>query len=421
MIKFCIPITLCILLLLATDQGQAQPKLSFLDPNDHVVEIPFEISQNLIILPLRINGSKRMNFVLDSGLSSTLITELTGIDTVSLNFAKEVRLTGLGDGDAGLAYTSSGNEIRLETPDQNSRGIIGKNMNVYILTGDQFSLSRQLGLQVNGLVGSEFFHAFVVDIDYQHKLIRFIDPEHYTGPRRMRRYTEIPVNIVRQKAYVSAKLTQANNTSIDLQLLMDTGASLAMWMAPFTDPNIRVPNLTIPALLGQGLNGEISGCYGRVKSLQLGQYTMENPIIAYPDSSSVSSMMTETTRNGSLGNDIMRRFRLIFDYPHNRVFLKPNGNFREPFSYNSSGMELEKPYYELPYYVVYHVMEGSPAQIAGVQRGDQLIMINYNLTHSMTLDEINSILHGHESKTIKIRVLRDQEEFKMRFKLNSAL
>lgn len=406
---------------LASVPALSQNSLFINDPEEVSFEIPFKMSQNLIILPVRINGSAPMNFVLDSGISSTIITELTGVDTVSLQYVREITLAGLGSGDPGTAYASTGNTFTIDHPTHPGSNITGNNHDIYILTKDHFNLSKQLGMQINGLIGATFFTSFIVEINYTDQLITFHDPDRFHINRKYRRYQEFPLEMIGKKAFINATLIQYPDRQIDIKLLIDTGASLALWIAAHSNPDIKIPDQTIPAMLGQGLSGTIAGVNARVKGLEFAGHKFKYPIVSFPDSSSVSGMMKEYQRNGSLGNDLLRRFNIIFDYPHNRILFKPNNSINDAFSYNKSGMEIEKPYYKVPIYTVFDVVADSPADKAGIKMGDQLEMINYLLVKNLQMDEINSILHGHNGQSIRIRIMRNGESLKFRFRLHGDI
>lgn len=409
------------LIFLGLKYGYCQGSLRFADPNEHSFTMPFTLSQNLIILPVRINGSVPLNFVLDSGLASTIITELTGVDTLALRYVRELTLAGLGSGQPGRAYASTGNTLSLGYPSNNGPAILGENMDVYVLAEDHFNLSKQLGLQVNGLIGSDFFTSFVIEISYSERLIRFHHPDHFIPGRKFRKYQEIPVELHGSKALVSGTLFQEEAPPVNVRLLLDTGASLSMWIATHSDSRIKTPKETIPALLGQGLNGPIGGINGRVPKFQFGTHSFTELVVSFPDSSSVVGLMEGMDRNGSLGNDILRRFYVVYDFPHNRLLIRPNKEINDPFSFNLSGMEIEKPYVNLPAYTVFSIIPGSPADIAGVETGDLLLMINHQLTRNLKIDDINSFLHGHKGNKIMLRLDRNGKSLKVRFRLHEKI
>jgi hypothetical protein len=398
-----------------------QAKMSFLSPSQDRFEVPFEVSQNLIIIPAKINGSQTMKFILDSGITKTIITEMTGVDTVPLNLVRDIKIEGLGEGDAITAWKSSDNRMIIESRYKSGEGLASRNMDVFVIPDNNLEFSRQFGLQINGLIGSDFFKNFVVEIDYTRKTVTFHRRDNYNFRRKTRRHSMVPLTIFQDRPYINVRVTQFDDSQINAKLLIDTGASMAMWLSVFSNDSIKLPEITYPAMLGQGLSGNIDGLNGRVKRVDIGKYQIKNPVVAFPDSAGISGMFREEGRNGTLGNEILKRFHVVFDYAGNRCFLKSNNLFRDPFNYNGSGLEIEKPFYNIPVYQVYHVVPGSPADSAGLRPGDQIEMINFIRAPGIELDQINSILYGNEGRSVKLTIRRGDERIKTRIILDDRL
>jgi hypothetical protein len=68
---------------------------------------------------------------------------------------------------------------------------------------------------------------------------------------------------------------------------------------------------------------------------------------------------------GLLGNDLLRRFNLIVNYPQREIHLMPNTHFPEPFDYAYTGMAT---YYLDGNIVVEDIVPGSPADKAGLNK-----------------------------------------------------
>jgi len=418
-----IPVVILLISLVSVNSGKTQnsAEFRFRLPTDHQLTLPLEISQNLMIITVRINRSQPLRLVLDSGINNTIVTELTGKDTVSLNFARKIKVTGLGDGTSSDAWFSASNSLVIDRADGSPGGIICESSEIYVLESNQFELSKQLGISVNGLIGSELFNRFTIKIDPEIKKITFFDRDHFNRDKKTRGYKKISLNVIDGKAYTDVTLIQQDGTEVKTRLLIDTGASLSLWVAPQADTLIHVPARTVKSLLGQGLNGEISGVNGRVKEARLGPFVFKKPLVSYPDSASLGGIYLNRDRHGSIGNDLLRRFTVIMDYAGDAMYLKPNSMFKAPFSYNRSGMEVEKPVKSLPMYTVYNVIPGSPAGQAGVKAGDVIEYINYKPAYNLYLDDINNILHGGEGKVVTFRIYRDGQSLRIRFKLEEKI
>jgi len=398
--------------------GQGPENYRFMPASLYSLSLPMEFSQNLMIIPVRVNQGETMRFVLDTGINNTIITELAGTDTVSLKFAREISVAGLGDGVPLEGWFSAGNRIVIPASEDGEENLICDSSNIFVLTTDHFQLTRQLGVRVNGLIGSGLFNQFLVKIDPETRIITLFDRDKVNLKRLTRSFQRIPLIISNGKAYADVVLTQEDGSELTARLLIDTGASLSFWISPEADSLIRVPSKTIRSFLGQGLNGEISGSIGRISQARLGPFSFKKPLVSYPDQESLGGIMLGHSRHGSMGNDILRRFTVIMDYPDRSLYLKPNRFFGAPFTYNRSGMEVEKPIPTFPIYSVYSVIEGSPADLAGVREGDVIEYVNYTPVLSLTLDDINNILHGEEGKTVTLKINRNGESFRLKINLD---
>lgn len=398
-----------------------QSTYRFKNPGNDRLTLPFEFSQNLIIIPARINHSEILQLVLDSGITNTIITGLAETDSIPFKTARKIKVGGLGDGTPIEAFYSKGNQIEIIHPEDTLLDITGSNLDIYLLETDQFELSRQLGVRVNGLVGSDLFENFIISIDPINKEITFYNRENYNFKKSTRSFSKVPLKIKNEKAYIDVGMLQENDSALTVKLLIDTGASLSFWIAPIADSSIVLPKETVRSLLGQGLNGAITGVNGRVKKAQIGPYIFKNPIVSYPDSSSVSGLTLNADRHGSLGNDILRRFSVIFDFQDSAIYLKPNKWFKTDFTYNRSGMDVEKPHPMIPVYSIFSIIPGSPADQAGLKPGDQIESINYLSAYHLRLDDINSILYGEGGKSVFLRIDRNGEKLKVKFHLEKKI
>ena len=62
---------------------------------------------------------------------------------------------------------------------------------------------------------------------------------------------------------------------------------------------------------------------------------------SFPDTLSTTNVDKNIGRGGSIGSDIIRRFTIVLDYKSNRVYLKKNSRFDDPFNINMSGIEIQ--------------------------------------------------------------------------------
>jgi membrane-associated protease RseP (regulator of RpoE activity) len=204
---------------------------------------------------------------------------------------------------------------------------------------------------------------------------------------------------------------------VPVKLLVDTGASDAIWLSEKSDERIDLPEKNIETFLGKGLNGNVYGSKGRIDGIWVGPLILSKPIVAFPNSELIEQLISTNDRNGTLGAEILRRFIVTLDYRNSRLTLRPTSRVKEDFNYNMSGMEVINPVPGLPIFTITDIRENSPAYFAGLKENDQILSLNWSNHKSMELNDINLLLQSRENKKIRVKVLRDGEEFKTSFEL----
>lgn len=417
------------------------------DANQDKVVIPFQLINNLIFIPIVVNGVE-LNFLLDTGVEETILLSLDDKSEVSFNNVKKIKLQGLGASEAIEGLQSTGNVLF-------SHGLKDANHELYIVLDQSFNFSSHIGIPVNGIIGYHFFRNYAVEINYDRKKIIVRRDLFKINKKLSKKYKFIPIEISKRKPYCNASV-EIESEKIDTKLLLDIGNSDALWIFQNANPNIKVPAKNFDDFLGKGFSGDINGKRTRISKFQISEFQFKNPVIAMPDTVSVKSVNMVQNRVGSVGGEIFRRFNLIFDYPNQKLFLRKSSNYNELFSYNKSGIELEnsgmqwvpetiklsttyqdntfdnagnkvgsanfKYKFELkPIYSIANIRAKSPAEIAGLKTEDVIISINNTSVTNFSLQKINQLLRPEEEKWLVIEVDRKGQILKFQFQLKDLL
>jgi hypothetical protein len=381
----------------------------FNDPRNKSITIDFKSASNLIIIPVRINDSDTLNFILDTGVRFPIITELPFVNKLNLNYMMPLKIKGLGEDQELTAYRSGNNTISLDR-------LTASNQEIQMIIDEHFQISHLLGIPVHGLIGFNLFKNFIVKIDYSAEKLTLYRPEHYKY-RDRRRDIILPLHFDDNKPFVRTSIVTENLKEVPVKLLVDTGASDALWLSEKSDERIELPDKYIETFLGRGLSGDLFGAKGRIDGIWVGPLVLSRPIVAYPNSELIDQLISNNDRNGTLGAEILRRFEVTLDYRNSRLTLRPTAKVNEDFSYNMSGMEVINPMPGLPVFTITNIREDSPAYYAGLKENDQILSLNSNHHKSLELNDINLLLQSRENKKIRITVLRDGEEYKTSFEL----
>ncbi len=421
----------------------------FLNKEKQIEDVNFQLINNIIVIPLEING-KILNFILDTGVNKTIVFNSSMVDTIISPLEKKYQLRGLGKGSPVNAIISSNNSLKL-------KNLEAVNKKIYIILKDDFDLSSKMGMTIHGVIGYDLLSNLILRIDYRSKKIRFYKPSTYNF-KKCYKCEVLPLTIFQNKPYIDVHLTIDDNSSnIPVKMLIDSGGSDALWLFEDSKDEIRTPDNYFVDFLGVGLSGTIYGKRSRISSLKLGKFTIHKPTVSFLDTLSTINARKFNERNGSIGTGVLKRFKVWIDYPNKRIMLKKNSSFSDHFNYNMTGIELvyngkvlvkeesrsfsdgleksseyNRPSHFIntitnyvfkfkPSFKINNVVKGSPADKAGVMKGDILLKINGKPVYNYKLDGIISIFQEKENKTIRLRVLRDNKTLTLEFKLKKIV
>ena len=404
---------LCIFFLFTTLSVYSQVLGFSLADGRRRVEIPIETHNNLVVVPVVLNGALPLKFILDTGVRTAILTQKTFSDILNLSYSRKYTISGPGGEQIIDAYIT--NNVSLELP-----GVTGRGHALLVLGQDYLELRNYLGTEVHGILGYELFSRFIIEIDYEKKILTLSLPRRF---KKRRRFQSIPIRIEDTKPYVTTPVVLSDGTQLTAKLLVDSGASHGLMLEPTSDPRIEVPDSAVSSVIGRGLGGEIIGKIGRIKSLKLGKYEIKNVIANFPDPNSYfdSLKLGATKRNGAIGGEILSRFTVIFNFPKEEMYLKKNSSFKKKFHYNLSGLTVKAKGSRLNVFEITHVTEKSVAYRAGVMEGDLVVSINGIHTKTLDLNTINGFLNNKPGKKINLVVDRNGQQMKFSFELTDPI
>lgn len=417
--------------------------------NKKRIVIPFKLINNLIFIPIKVNG-ETLTFLLDTGVEQTILFSLDDKQQVSLFHLQKINLKGLGSNDAVEAYKSSENKMEVDA-------YVDDEHEIYLILDQEFNFSSQVGIPVNGIIGYHFFKSHPIEIDYERKkIIVYSADNKKLSKKLMHNFKKDSIAIEENKPYYVSNVT-TTTLSYPSKMLLDTGNSDALWLFLNKPTQLQLPPKTIQDFLGRGFSGNVYGQRARIPSFTFGSTTFENGIGTFPDSTSIKSLNFVKDRAGSIGGEILSRFQIVFDYPNGKLYSKPNSKCNEPFNYNMSGIEVQhdglewvketyednqskgqtfyngytsdirvqdnlKIKFELkPVFRIYNVRADSPAAQAGLSAKDKIIAINKQKAHTLSIEKINEILKSEEGKTIEIVIERSSKVYTFKFQLKKIL
>lgn len=408
--RFLLILFICVLGL----SGIAQQTIGFVFPkkNQKKVSFKFEMYNNLIVIPVSINNFLSMKFIVDTGAEATVLTEKAFGDLVGLNYVREIHIAAPGIRDSVEAYVAT--NVTLGLPE----GITGERMSMLVLKEDYLGLQETLGDEIYGIIGYDIFKRFVVEIDYDDRKLTLHNSRKY----KPRKYFEaVDISLDDTKPYIRSNLTSTSGIGNSVKLMVDTGASHALLLDVHNTDDLSMPEETITARLGQGLGGEISGMIGRLNKYEIGRYGFDQVLVSIPYEGSYSNAIKRGSRHGTVGGELLSRFNPTFDYFEGKLYLAKSKSHTRDFEFDMSGMTLGVKKEFLDSLVVRHIKEDSPAGDVGIQEGDRVLSINGKSLYNSKLSELNALLRKKDGLLIKIRVYRDGNVHRYKFRLKRMI
>jgi hypothetical protein len=369
----------------------------FFNSRQRSIRIPVQISHNLVIVSMHIDDSPPLNFILDSGVGTTIITEPLIASVLGIDVHSRALIRGLGE--HGIIEAGLATGLTFSLP-----GLTAHNMNLIVLPENVLSFGEHFGFPVHGIIGNDLFKDHAVRINYQQKNITIYRHSTYRIPRRA---AIIPLEIKNNKPYIHVSATSFDGNPRDsLDLLVDLGASYPAYLNDqFRDLSLH----TIPSYLGKGISGELTGRMGRIRELNINGFKIKNPTIAFPEKDFSYILDMQHGWDGIIGGGILKRFHIIMDYPTQRLVIWRNSSFGKPFTTNLSGIEIIAFGSQYEQFVINYVRKNSVAHEQDIRVQDQLLMVNNKNVSQLGLDGILDILSDKPGQRISLQIKRGDQ------------
>lgn len=291
------PLVAALLHLLAPGPGWASEEgvlaeLPFLDPLSHDGPLyPGHVRIDLSARP-----GRPLPMLLDTGAAGTVMTPL---------YARALRIT-----------------VRKHKQGYYRRStILGRNLEFHVGTRSSETGSRT-GWEF-GLLGANFLREYVVEVDYQRKRVRFLDPSVWSVSEETAEPGEwvLPMGMTDNRPTVEIELGSGR-----AHFLMDTGATMDLMLS---EEKARELGIEIPAtaatVIGQNVLGRDRSASFFVSEVRVGGRAVPNVslVVTLREGSTFRTTNLAGADEALLGNTFLSRFRVRFDYPNGRVGLLP--------------------------------------------------------------------------------------------------
>lgn len=344
--------------------------------------VPFHGAGAWIYVNVTVNGHP-MHFVLDSNAGNFSVLTPDAAKAIDLNVTRShKRHIGAGAKASKIGFTNVKSLV------------IGGKVSILNQPFIVLHLPKIPGYPVDGLIGGTVLQHFVVQIDYANHKLTFIRPNTFDPSKAG---TVVPLKFTRG----GSPTVEGSIDGLSGRFVVDTGYGIA----PLTihSPFAKAHHLytryhaTPPVPVGSGVGGALMARIARGDTLTIGGVAVSNPVINL--SLATKGAFASKLFAGNIGGQILKRFTVTFDFPHKRMYLKPNQFYGKrmdsPFL-NRAGLRFKKSGRG---FSITWVMKGGPAAQTGVKKGDLITAVNEEPAYNINPDTFRKMLRNEAPGT----------------------
>lgn len=354
-------------------------------PAKFITRFPFkQLTGGVMLIKARLNNiPDTFNFILDTGSGGISLDSATCTEHSIPHSPSGKTINGI----AGIREVDFAKNNDLNLP-----GLKIKGLDFYV--NNYEILTNVYGIKVDGIIGYSFFSKYIIKVNPDSSIIEVFEPGSLRYPSGgyllHPLFTALPIQPLRIK----------DSRTVNSNFYLDTGAGLSFLLSKdfIDDSAFLLKKRVLVPVEAQGLGGKKRMMLTIIKEVKIGPYIFRRvPTHILEDEYNITSY---PYLGGLIGNDILRRFNIIFNYPKREVHLLPNGHFRAPFDYSYSGMSI---YYIDGKVIIDDVIKDSPAFKAGFKKDDVIFAVNNNFSND--INQYKDILQS-EGERVKVLIMR---------------
>lgn len=368
--------------------------------------IRFELALNNIFFKARINNSRPLWLLLDTGAAASIIDARVARD---LHLESSGSASLLGGGGAIKSGIFQGATITIgQRPFKDQTLVIARLNDLPLLVGHP----------VDGIIGHTLLQNFVLEISYASRTFELHDPQSYPNLNLTK---AIPVEFHENSPMISAELSISPTETATGRFIIDTGSTSTLWLArKFVETNelVRRVKRQGPPRFGAGLGGESKVIHARIDRVRIGRLSLARPTIRLSqEQAGIYATMADA---GTIGGEILKRFHLVLDYVRGQLLLEPADDFDAPYDEDMSGLDLAAADRHFNSFRILQITPGTPAFAAGLQKGDIITAIDGRPASKFSLDRLTRLLR-QSGRSLKLSVRRGKDHFDSVIKLRPLI
>lgn len=255
--------------------------------------IHYKSESNLIVLPVVINDSIKVNLILDTGCRNLVLFGKRFEKLLKLNPNRQIQFSGLGSGKPVHGHLSLSNKVSIHH-------VLGENIPVVVVGNKNvFGNYRD----IHGVIGYDIFLKFEIELDPRVHEITFRPANRAVAPVG---FDLVSLQIVDSRPVMNAAivLQEEKNSHRLYELMIDTGSSLGLLLKTTNIDDFKAA--VDQTVIGIGFNGPILGFGTTSKRVLLESFDILN----LP-----TGIIRSPWHNyASIGMEVLKDYILVLNY-----------------------------------------------------------------------------------------------------------
>lgn len=365
---------------------------------ESITSTKMELYGDHIFIHLSVDGSEPLDFIFDTG---------DGLPVIDLDVANELGL----DLNHASSRTSAQGAIKGALIDHNTIELNGieleKDIQLYATSLRHLEMS--IGRNIDGIIGYDLLHHYVVRLDYDNGMFELYNQTNYKYDGSGESFEFKLDNYI---PHIEGDVILNDGEVLTGDFFINTGAGTTLdFNTRFASKNDIIDktgeHFSYPVA---GLSSEETTHYeGRVKNFRFGTFDFEKMPIGI--STAKHGIQNNKKVAGILGNKVLKRFNITFDYSKRKIYFVKNQSYSEAFSVNASGMYLQLSK-DMSKVLVHRVYDASPAKIGGIKEDAEILKVNNQDVSEYSLPQLRNLLEQvNTTVELVIRQMGEKQKF----------
>ena len=270
---------------------------------------------------------------------------------------------------------------------------------VPLSTAPNAEFLARTGRIYQGTLGNDFLSRVIVEIDYSRQTVRLYDPSAYQYSGKGAAF---PLRFAGSIPLLRAKFSVPGHKAYDADFEVNTALPNAVILSDRYAGSHRIFSSkirTVPDVDAE-VNGSEKIALGRLHDFAVGKYEARDVIAGFAQPG--KNDRADPKIAGTIGGGYLRRFTVVLDYPHQRLYLEPNAHFTDYAEADMSGLAIIARGPGLKTFEITAIMPNTPGAEAGLQKGDIIAGIDDEAAADLSLIAVRDLFRqiGHKYKLL---------------------